>query len=273
MLWALLLPRLVSSFGSKFLGIPSRLKNNLRAWDGVYGLEASTGQAVAESLAHLSPRSAALVFSGGLLSALSPCSLSMLPVVTGYLASEAQSDEDSGDNLLPYAACYAVGLATSLATLGLSAAAAGNLWGSLGLFSIPKGSGAAALSVVAGLNLLGLVEIELPNAFRGTTVRTNQEPPANSQTVFGRSARAAAAGAASGLVSSPCTTPALASLLGFVASSSDPATGGAFLLLYSTGLSTPVGCCPPFINQSNGLLLQLGVASLSCSFFLLCALA
>jgi cytochrome c-type biogenesis protein len=43
------------------------------------------------------------------------------------------------------------------------------------------------------------------------------------------------AGLAFALAASPCSTPVLATLLGYVASSGDPVTGGALLLTYTSG--------------------------------------
>lgn len=47
-------------------------------------------------------------------------------------------------------------------------------------------------------------------------------------------------GASSALVASPCCTPVLASILGFIASSQDPALGLVLLLTYSAGYTTPL---------------------------------
>ena len=42
------------------------------------------------------------------------------------------------------------------------------------------------------------------------------------------------------LAASPCSTPVLATLLGYVASSGDPVTGGALLLTYTSGYVAPL---------------------------------
>lgn len=47
-------------------------------------------------------------------------------------------------------------------------------------------------------------------------------------------------GASSALVASPCCTPVLASILGFIATSRDPVLGLALLLTYSVGYTTPL---------------------------------
>lgn len=47
-------------------------------------------------------------------------------------------------------------------------------------------------------------------------------------------------GGSSALVASPCATPVLTSILGFVAASQDPVLGAALLLIYTVGYSTPL---------------------------------
>ena len=47
-------------------------------------------------------------------------------------------------------------------------------------------------------------------------------------------------GGSSALVASPCATPVLTSILGFVAASRDPALGSILLLTYTIGYSTPL---------------------------------
>jgi len=47
-------------------------------------------------------------------------------------------------------------------------------------------------------------------------------------------------GGSSALVASPCATPVLTSILGFVAGTQDPALGALLLLIYTVGYSTPL---------------------------------
>jgi cytochrome c-type biogenesis protein len=47
-------------------------------------------------------------------------------------------------------------------------------------------------------------------------------------------------GATSALIASPCSTPVLASILGFVAASGEPYLGAGLLFSYSLGYSTPL---------------------------------
>jgi cytochrome c-type biogenesis protein len=81
------------------------------------------------------------------------------------------------------------------------------------------------LAIALGLNLLGVVTIPLPSLFADVDVRGNALPSA---------LKAYAAGLTFALAASPCSTPVLATLLGYVASTGDPARGASLLLAYYT---------------------------------------
>ena len=87
-----------------------------------------------------------------------------------------------------------------------------------------------------GLNLLGVVTIPLPSLFADVDVRGNALPSA---------AKAYAAGLTFALAASPCSTPVLATLLGYVASTGDPARGASLLLAYTR--------CAPFARKQRCL--------------------
>ena len=83
------------------------------------------------------------------------------------------------------------------------------------------------LAVVMGLNLLEVVTIPLPSLFADVDVR---------QAAGGRlptAVKAYLAGLTFALAASPCSTPVLATLLGYVASTGDPVRGSTLLLTYT----------------------------------------
>jgi len=85
-----------------------------------------------------------------------------------------------------------------------------------------------------GLNLLEVVTIPLPSFFADVDVR---------QAGGGRlpqAAKAYLAGLTFALAASPCSTPVLATLLGYVASTGDPLRGSTLLLTYTSGYVTPL---------------------------------
>ena len=212
----------------------------------LYELQLTADAAVQQNLQALTPLSALTLFGAGLLTSLTPCCLSMLPLTFAFLASGASEDEVStgtgagtgtggGSRSIAPALAFTAGLATALAALGVLAASVGKVYGDTG----GAGGGellraAVSLGCVGlGLNLLNLLPVQLglgsllvdPSRL-GASI-----PPA---------ARAFAFGASSALVASPCASPVLATILGFVATLGDPLVGGALLLAYTAGYTAPV---------------------------------
>jgi cytochrome c-type biogenesis protein len=175
------------------------------------------------SLAHPGPTTVALVFAGGLLTSLGPCSLSLLPVTLAYLAGF------QGDNPRPWlrSLSFCGGITAALVLLGLASGALGRIYGQVpGL--IP--TLVALLAVLMGLNLLGLLPLQLPSG--PDPERWRQRVPAALAPV--------AAGLAFGLAASPCTTPVLAVLLAWIAQAGSPLAGAALLTAFAAGQLMPL---------------------------------
>ena len=112
-------------------------------------------QILQSSLAHPGALTLALVFSGGLLTSLGPCSLSLLPVTLAYLAGFESANQRPWLRSLSFCA----GIAGSLVLLGLVSGGLGRIYGQVpGL--VP--TVVAVLAVLMGLNLLGLLPLQLP---------------------------------------------------------------------------------------------------------------
>lgn len=149
---------------------------------------------VSSQLQHLTPLSGLALYGAGLLTALSPCCLSMLPLTTAVIAGLEQQPEATALARLKLPAAFAMGLASALSLFGIAAALSGRLYG--------QASGAglapivAVLSGVMGLNLLQILPLQFPSV----VPQANQInlPPMGKAYVFG---------AASALASSPCASP------------------------------------------------------------------
>eukprot|EP00904_Undaria_pinnatifida_P001702 jgi/Undpi1/11532/HiC_scaffold_30.g13829.m1 len=213
----------------------------------LFQLQQWAGDISKTELTHVSPVTIGVMYGTGVLMSLSPCALSLLPLTVSYIAGteaegaaeEAAAGGEKGGfdavraGFVPSAA-FAAGLATVLSLLGLSATFAGKVMGSttagsgFGETLLPLG--ASAFAVAMGLNVLELVQVDLPSFEGGLDFMTS----------LPRNARAYLLGASSALVASPCCTPVLASILGFIATSQDPALGLVLLLTYSIGYTTPL---------------------------------
>ena len=180
-------------------------------------------QLLSTSLAHPGALTLLLVFAGGLLTSLGPCSLSLLPVTLAYLAGFADQQERPWQRSLSFCA----GIVASLVLLGLASGALGRIYGQVpGL--IP--TLVAVLAVLMGLNLLGLLPLQLPSG--PDPERWRQRVP--------KALAPVAAGLAFGLAASPCTTPVLAVLLAWIAQAGDPLAGVVLLTAFAAGQVMPL---------------------------------
>jgi cytochrome c-type biogenesis protein len=189
------------------------------------------------SLSAPGPGTLALVFGGGLLTSLGPCSLSLLPVTLAYLAGfgadEGGGDHGAGRALSPATTpwlrslCFAGGIVSALVLLGLASGLLGRLYGQLpGL--IP--TLVAVLALAMGLNLLGLLRLPLPAGPDPERWRQRVPAPLGPLT----------AGLAFGLAATPCTTPVLAVLLGWMAQTGQPLAGMLLLTCFGAGQVLPL---------------------------------
>lgn len=185
-----------------------------------------------QSLSHPGPLTLALVFSGGLLTSLGPCSLSLLPVTLAYLAgfgAEAPAPLPQQRPSLPWqrSLSFTAGIVASLVLLGGGSALLGRLYGSLPS-QIPLV--VAVVAVLMGLNLLGLLPIPMPAGPDPERWRRLVPAPLGPL----------AAGLAFGLASTPCTTPVLAVLLAWIAQNGQPLTGMLLLTSFGAGQVIPL---------------------------------
>ena len=175
------------------------------------------------SLTHPGGLTIALVFAGGLLTSLGPCSLGLLPVTLAYLAGF------EGGNHRPWlrSLSFCAGIAASLVLLGLASGSLGRIYGQVpGL--IPTLT--ALLALLMGLQLLGLLPLQLPSGPDPERWR-RRVPPALAPL---------AAGLAFGLAASPCTTPVLAVLLAWIAQAGAPLAGVVLLTAFAVGQVLPL---------------------------------
>ncbi|PZV16407.1 MAG: cytochrome C biogenesis protein [Leptolyngbya sp.] len=204
----------------------------------LYQLAQFANTLVADQLTHLTPVSVGIIFLAGLLTSLTPCMLSMLPITIGYIGGyEAKTRLQAAVQ----STWFALGLATTLAGLGVLAAVVGRIYGQIGL-GLPII--VSAIAILMGLNLLEALPVRLPSW--GGMDWFSQELPA--------SAKSYLIGVTFGLVASPCSTPVLATLLAWISTTKDPVLGSLLLLAYTAGYVTPLILAGTFTASIKKLL-------------------
>jgi cytochrome c-type biogenesis protein len=165
-----------------------------------------------------------LVFLGGVITSLGPCNVATIPLIVGYVG---------GSRNLPRARsfvlslAFAVGLALTFMLLGVAAALIGGLIGAATSWWYYL---VAGICFLIGLNMLGVLNIQLPLWFGGLQEKIALKGIPG----------ALALGLVSGLVASQCATPVLAAILTYVMAKGALVYGAALLFVYALGRGVPV---------------------------------
>ena len=179
-----------------------------------------------------------LALLAGVLTSFTPCALSTIPLVIGYVGGAGNTDTKKTFKL---SLSFAIGMAVTFTALGTIASLAGKLIGTSSKWWY------IALGVL--MVLMALQTWEIYNFIPSTYLT-------------GKSKRkgyigALLAGILGGIFSSPCATPVLVVLLGVVAKSGNVAWGVLLLFLYSIGHSFLV----LFAGTSVGFVKKLSVSN------------
>lgn len=189
---------------------------------------------ILESLSHLMTVSAAApiaAFIAGVITSLTPCSLSQIPLVLGYVGKEASPKKAFRLSLV-----YAAGSAVTFTAFGIAASLLGILLGAafswwyiaLGIIMLLM-----ALQIWGIINIAPSTYLAAKNKHRGYL-------------------GALIAGVIGGIFSSPCSTPVLIALIAMIAASESTVKGAVLMLLYSIGctaLSVALGSSPSLIRK------------------------
>ena len=203
-----------------------------------------------------------LALLAGVLTSFTPCSLSSIPLVIGFVGGTGQRDTKRAFRL---SLTFAAGAAVTFTALGVIASLAGRLMRtSTSWWYIILG----VLMVLMALQTWGVFEI-IPSSY-----------------LLGKSTKrgyvgAFLAGILGGVFSSPCSTPVLIALLAIVAGQGSILWGILLLLLYSLGhgiLAVVAGTSVGFVQKlsasekygkvSNILKIIMGALILLIGFYM-----
>jgi len=171
-----------------------------------------------------------LTFSEGILTFVSPCILSMLPVYFIYLAgsSEESNPEEPShkSRLVLNSSGFVLGFTIAFILLGATAAVLGNFLTNNRLL-LQRISG--IVMILFGLHYMGVFKIGFLNTEKRLHIKTDRL----------RFPGSALFGFVFGFGWSPCLGPFLGSAMMLAGSSGTVARGMLLLLVYSTGLAIP----------------------------------
>jgi len=180
-----------------------------------------------------------LVMLGGLITAFNPCCLPMYPAVFGFIggtccnsgkATLAECDQTTSKPLTNITLLFILGMATATSIMGMLTAGLGWVFGR---FDTPFLMLLAAVPLLMGLNLLGLLPFRLP-VWHSTMLHSITDEKINHKlTAF-------SAGLLFSLAIAPCATPILLGVLTLVAMQGELFYGGALMFIYGLGAGLPL---------------------------------
>jgi len=168
---------------------------------------------------------AAIVFGGGLLTALTPCVYPLIPITVSVFG--ARKAESRGKALL-LTTSYIVGMGVVFSALGILAAKTGQAFGSM-LGHPAVVTGLAVFLLLLASSMFGAFELALPSSLQ---TRLNSVGGAGVAGAF-------LMGSVSGFLAAPCTGPVLTGLLAFVAKTANTTLGASLLFIYALGIGVP----------------------------------
>ena len=163
-----------------------------------------------------------LVFAGGILTSLTPCVYPLIPITVSVFGANESAGLFKSFLL---SIVYVLGIVVTYAILGVAVASTGAVFGQI--MANPWVVGFISLILVSlGLSMFGVFEIRLPYAVQN---RLN--------TVGGTGfAGAFAMGTVAGVIAAPCTGPALAVVLTYIATTGSLFLGFWLMFTYAMGM-------------------------------------
>ena len=180
-----------------------------------------------------------LVFAGGIVTSLTPCVYPLIPITVSIFGANESTGVLKSFLL---SVVYVFGIVVTYSILGVAVASTGAVFGQImanpwviGFISI--------ILVMLGLSMFGVFEIRLPSSMQN---RLNTVGGTGFIGAFGM-------GTVAGVIAAPCTGPALAAVLAYIATTSSLVLGFWLMFTYALGMGLLFIC----IGTFSGLISSL----------------
>lgn len=179
------------------------------------------------------------VFGGGVFTSFTPCVYPLIPITVSVFGA----NESTGMlRSFLLSLIYVFGIILTYSILGVVVASAGAVFGQVMANSYVIGFISLVLFAL-GLSMFGLFEIQLPSSIQN---RLNTVGGAGFIGAF-------AMGTVAGIIAAPCTGPALAAVLAYIATTSSVVIGFWLMFTYALGMGLLFIC----IGTFSGLISSL----------------
>jgi thiol:disulfide interchange protein DsbD len=180
-----------------------------------------------------------LVFVGGIVTSLTPCVYPLIPITVSIFGA----NESTGIlRSFLLSVVYVFGIVVTYSILGVAVASTGAVFGQI--MANPWVIGfISVILVTLGLSMFGVFEIRLPSTVQN---RLNTVGGTGFIGAFGM-------GTVAGVIAAPCTGPALAAVLAYIATTSSLVIGFWLMFTYALGMGILFIC----IGTFSGLISSL----------------
>jgi thiol:disulfide interchange protein DsbD len=171
-----------------------------------------------------------IVFLSGIVISFTPCVYPLIPISVGFIGVTAAGSRIKG---LTLSLVYVTGIAITYSLLGLIASLTGKIFGAVSTHPLTNIL-AGLVIIVFGLFMLDIPGLSLPSFMKMPTVKNKGH------------LSAFMLGLSSGLIVSPCVTPALGAILAYLITRKNILYGMTLLLTFSYGMGFLLIICGAF---------------------------
>jgi len=218
-------------------------------------LEQWINQVVPELIQSFSLLGYGLVFLAGIATSITPCNVSMVPVIIAHV-SGSRAGRKKGFVLSSF---FTLGTATTFMLLGLIIASIGGIFGTSQKVIYYF---VASVCIIIGLNLLGLIPLNFSYGY-GLTDRVGNPKGYLGSYMLGM---------VMGLAGSQCGTPIMLAILSLALAKGQWLYGAVLLFIYALGRGVPivvVGTFTGLITHMDAFARWSGVMNKVAGFLLL----